>query len=199
MNREDFPMLKEKYIYFNNASTTFKPYVVLDDTKKYYTNYNSNLNRGIDSLSFYATTRFEESRAKVANFINANKNEIIFTRGTTDSINLVANSLENIINKDDEIIISIIEHHSNFVPWQKLCERKDAKLIILDVEKDGTVSPTTLKNNMNNKTKIVALNHISNTFGGTNNIKELAKIVHEYNAYLLVDGAQGIANSKVDV
>ncbi len=199
MNRDDFPMLKEKYIYFNNASTTFKPNVVLENTKTFYTNYNSNLNRGIDSLAYFATKEFEDSRKKVANFINANSNEIVFTRGTTDSINMVANSLERTINNGDEIIVSIIEHHSNFVPWQKLCERKNAKLIVLNIDENGLINLDELKAKLSSKTKIVALNHVSNTMGGRNNIKEISKIVHNYNALFLVDGAQGITNTKVDV
>ena len=199
MNRDDFPMLKEKYIYFNNASTTFKPNVVLENTKTFYTNYNSNLNRGIDSLAYFATKEFEDSRKKVANFINANSNEIVFTRGTTDSINMVANSLEKNINENDEIIVSIIEHHSNFVPWQKLCERKNAKLIVLNIDENGLINLDELKAKLSSKTKIVALNHVSNTMGGRNNIKEISKIVHNYNALFLVDGAQGITNTKVDV
>ncbi|MDD4624322.1 MAG: SufS family cysteine desulfurase [Bacilli bacterium] len=199
MNREDFPMLKEKYIYFNNAATSFKPIEVINEINDYYTKYNSNINRGIDSLSYYSTNKYEEVRNKVANFINANNNEIVFTRGTTDSINLLAYSLEDIINKNDEIIISIIEHHSNFVPWQKLCKRKKAKLIVLDVEKNGTISPSLLKNNINTNTKIVALNHVSNTMGATNNIKELSNIIHKYNALFIVDGAQAISNIKIDV
>ncbi|MDD3995584.1 MAG: SufS family cysteine desulfurase [Bacilli bacterium] len=199
MNREDFPMLKEKYIYFNNAATSFKPIEVINEINDYYTKYNSNINRGIDSLSYYSTNKYEEVRNKVANFINANNNEIVFTRGTTDSINLLAYSLEDIINENDEIIISIIEHHSNFVPWQKLCKRKKAKLIVLDVEKNGTISPSLLKNNINTNTKIVALNHVSNTMGATNNIKELSNIIHKYNALFIVDGAQAISNIKIDV
>jgi len=199
MNREDFPMIKEKYIYLNNAATTFKPNVVLESTKKFYTNYNSNLNRGIDSLAYHATNMFEEARKKVANFINANNDEIVFTRGTTDSINMVARMLENSINEDDEIIVSIIEHHSNFVPWQKLCQRKKAKLIVLNVDNNGLVNLNELKNKVSNKTKIVSFNHVSNTFGGRNNLKEISKIVHNYNALFIVDGAQGIVNEKVDV
>lgn len=199
MNRNDFPMLKEKYIYFNNASTTFKPYPVLEETKSFYLHHNSNLNRGIDSLSYYATDMFEKSRIKVANFINANKNEIVFTRGTTDSINMVANSLEEIVNEDDEIIVSIIEHHSNFVPWQKLAKRKNAKLIVLNVDNNGIINLEELNNKLTNKTKIVAINHVSNTMGGRNNLKEISKLVHKYNALFLVDGAQGIINEKVDV
>ena len=199
MNREDFPMLKEKYIYFNNAATSFKPIEVINEINDYYTKYNSNINRGIDSLSYYSTNKYEEVRNKVANFINANNNEIVFTRGTTDSINLLAYFLEDIINENDEIIISIIEHHSNFVPWQKLCKRKKAKLIVLDVEKNGTISPSLLKNNINTNTKIVALNHVSNTMGATNNIKELSNIIHKYNALFIVDGAQAISNIKIDV
>lgn len=199
MNREDFPMLKNKYIYFNNAATTFKPNVVLDVTKDFYLNHNSNLSRGIDSLSYYATNSFEEARKVVANFINADSDEIVFTRGTTDSINMIAKFLECNVSKDDEIIISIIEHHSNFVPWQKICERKNAKLIVLNIDNNGLIDLDELKENINNKTKIVALNHVSNTFGGKNNLKEIANIVHQYDALFVVDGAQGIINDVIDV
>ena len=141
---------------------------------------------------------FEEARKVVANFINADSDEIVFTRGTTDSINMIAKFLEN-VSKDDEIIISIIEHHSNFVPWQKLCQRKKAKIIVLNEDNNVLVNLNELKNKISNKTKIVSFNHVYNTFGGRNNLKEISKIVHNYNALFIVDGAQGIVNEKVDV
>lgn len=199
MNRDDFPMLKQDYIYLNNAATTFKPKVVIDEINDYYTFNNSNINRGIDSFSYKVTNKYEQARENIANFINAKKEEIVFTKGTTSSINLVARSLENNINEDDNIIISVIEHHSNFVPWQKLCQRKNAKLIVLDVNEDGTVDLKLLHEHLNNKTKIVALNHVSNTLGGINNIKEISKLVHNFNSLLFVDGAQALSSLEIDV
>ena len=199
MNRDDFPMLNQDYIYLNNAATTFKPKVVIDEINDYYTFNNSNINRGVDSFSYKVTNKYEQARENVANFINAKKEEIVFTKGTTNSINIVARSLESTIKDGDNIIISVIEHHSNFVPWQKLCERKNAKLIVLDVNEDGTINLESLKKLINDKTKIVALNHVSNTLGGINKIKEISKLVHNINSLLLVDGAQALSSLNIDV
>lgn len=195
----DFPMLKQNYVYFNSASTSYKPQEVIDTIVDYYQNYGVNTNRGVDSLGFIVTNKFEDARKTIANFINAKKEEIVFTRGTTESINLVVNSFENNINENDEVIISIYEHHSNFVPWQQLCLRKKARLIFVDTYNDGTVNLDDLRNKLNKKTKFVALNHVSNVFGGNNKLKEIAEIVHKHNAYLLIDGAQGILHEQIDV
>lgn len=196
--REDFPMLKKEYIYFNNASTAYKPTKVIDAIRDYYENYSVNTNRGVDSLGYGVTQKYEQTRDKIAKFINASPSEIVFTRGTTDSLNLVANSFGEIVEAGDEIIVSIHEHHANFLPWQELCKRKQAKLVIVNVL-DGKVDLEDLKSKINQKTKIVAFYHTSNVFGGTNNLKEIAQIVHQHEAYLVVDGAQGIVHEKVDV
>lgn len=198
--RNDFPMLKQDYIYFNNASTTYKPNVVIDSISTYYREYGVNTNRGIDSLGFSATKAYENVRKKVADFIGSKKEEIIFTRGTTDSLNLIANSFgEKVINADAEIIISIFEHHANFIPWQELCKRKSAKLVIVKTDEFGLVDLDDLKKIINEKTKIVALNHMSNVMGALNNIKAISDIVHKNNAYLVIDGAQGIVHERINV
>lgn len=198
MNRDDFPMLKNDYIYFNNASTTFKPEEVIEEMNNYYRNYGANTFRGVDSLGFKVTKKYDEARIKIANFIGANNSEIVFTRGTTESINIIARSFD-ILKPNDEVIISLLEHHSNFIPWQMICKEKNAILKILTPLEDGTISPSLLEENMSEKTKIVALNHVSNTMGGANNLKELSKVVHKFNAYFVVDGAQGLLNERINV
>ncbi len=198
--RKDFPMLKQDYVYFNNASTSLKPKIVIDSIVDYYTKYGVNTNRGVDSLGFNVTEKYEQVRNKVANFIGCDKDEVIFTRGATDSLNLVANSFGNlIINEGDEIVVSVVEHHANFIPWQELCKKKGAKLVLVPVLEDGTVTPENLIKVMTDKTKIVALNHVSNVMGGINNLSELSKVVHQFNAYFIVDGAQGIVHDKINV
>ena len=198
--RKDFPMLKHDYIYFNNASTSLKPQVVIDSIVDYYSNYSVNTNRGVDSLGYEVTKKYEQVREKVANFISSDKDEIVFTRGATDSLNLVANSFGNlIVDEGDEVVVSVVEHHANFIPWQELCKRKGAKLILVPVLEDGTVTPENLRQVMSDKTKIVALNHVSNVMGGINDLKNLAKVVHEFNAYFVVDGSQGIIHEKINV
>ncbi|MDD3341020.1 MAG: cysteine desulfurase [Bacilli bacterium] len=197
--RNDFPMLKQNYIYFNSASTALKPQSVIDAMNEYYEKYSVNTNRGVDSLGYMVTKKYENVREDIAQFMNAKAEEIIFTRGTTSSLNMVAKFLEPSIQENDEIIVSIHEHHANFVPWQQLCHRKKAILKIVKTKIDGTVDLDDLQNIMSEKTKIVALNHISNVFGGINPIKEIAKIVHKYPAYLVIDGAQGIVHEKVDM
>ena len=198
--RKDFPMLNQDYVYFNNASTSLKPKIVIDSIVNYYTKYGVNTNRGVDSLGFNVTEKYEQVRNKVANFIGCGKDEVIFTRGATDSLNLVANSFGNlIINEGDEIVVSVVEHHANFIPWQELCNKKGAKLVLVPVLEDGTVTLENLIKVMTDKTKIVALNHVSNVMGGINNLSELSKIVHQFNAYFVVDGAQGIVHDKINV
>ena len=198
--RKDFPMLDKDYIYFNNASTSLTPTVVIDSMVDYYTNFGVNINRGVDSLGYKVTEKYELVRSKVAAFIGCAKGEVIFTRGTTDSLNLIAQSFGNlVINDCDEIVVSVVEHHANFIPWQELCNKVGASLVVVPVSDDGIVKPDDLLKVMNNKTRIVALNHVSNVMGGINNIRELAKIVHQFNAYFVVDGAQGIVQEKINV
>ncbi|MDD3393004.1 MAG: aminotransferase class V-fold PLP-dependent enzyme, partial [Bacilli bacterium] len=196
--RQDFPMMNKKYVYFNSASTAYKPQAVIDEIKKYYENYSVNTNRGVDSLGYQVTQKYENVRKQVANFIGARNQEIVFTRGTTDGLNLVAQGLAEKIVEGDEIIVSYHEHHANFLPWQELCHKKNAKLIIVDVI-NGQVDIEGLKNKINTKTKIVAFYHTSNVFGGTNDLSAIAQLVHKYNAYFVVDGAQGIVHEKIDV
>ena len=196
----DFKALNNGYTYLNSASTTYKPQVVIDEIKNYYENYSTNIGRGVDELGYTVTKMYENSRETIANFMGVNSNEIIFTRGTTASLNLVAYSLGDlIVNEGDEIVVSVTEHHANFIPWQQLCERKKAKLILSPTLANGTVSPEGLNSVMSSKTKIVALNHTSNVLGATNNISELGSIAHKYNAYFIVDGAQGITHEKLDL
>lgn len=198
--RKDFPMLDHDYIYFNNASTSLKPKCVIEAISDYYNNYSVNTNRGVDSLGFKVTEKYESVRQMVADFIGSNNDEIVFTRGTTESLNLVATSFGNmIITEGDEIVTSVVEHHSNFLPWQELCNKLGAKLVFVPIREDGTVNPEDLKKVMTKRTKIVALNHISNVMGGINNISELSKIVHQFNAYFVVDGAQGVVHEKINV
>lgn len=191
----DFPMLKQDYVYFNSASTSLKPQVVINEMVNYYQNYSSNISRGVDFLGYKVTKMYEESRETVANFINASKDEIVFTRGTTESLNMIAYMLENEIRENDEVIVTNAEHHSNFLPYQELCKRKSAKLIIINV--DNLYDE--LKEKITDKTKIVAIHHVSNVLGNINDLEKIASIAHKKNAYVIIDGAQGIIHEKVDV
>lgn len=204
--RSDFPILNQKIygkdlIYLDNAATTQKPRVVIDSIAKYYSELNSNVHRGVHFLSDKATTAYENSRNKIANFINAKQaNEIIFLRGTTEAINLVANGYGNkYISEGDEIIVSYLEHHSNIVPWQMLCERKGAVLKVIPVNEDGELILDEYKKLLSEKTKIVAVGHTSNSLGTKNPVKEISELAHKVNAVVLIDGAQAVQHSKVDV
>jgi cysteine desulfurase/selenocysteine lyase len=204
--RKDFPLLNQKIyqhplIYFDNAATTQKPKVVIDLIDKLYSEKNSNVHRGIHYLSEKMTEMYEEARIKVQKFINAKyPHEIIFTKGTTESINLVAFSFgEKFIKEGDEIIVSEMEHHSNIVPWQMLCQRKGAKLKIIPFNDNGELLLEEYKKLISPRTKIVAIVHVSNSLGTINPIKEIVKIAHQNNIPVLIDGAQGIQHQKVDV
>lgn len=200
-----FPILGEKVnnhpiVYLDNAATTQKPNMVLDAEINYYRNINSNVHRGIHTLSQLATMEMEESRKVVQSFINAKKDyEIIFTKGTTEGINLVASGLERLLNAGDEIIISQLEHHSNIVPWQLLANRKDLILKIIPVDEHGDLILKDYKNLLTEKTKLVAVNHISNALGVVNPIESIIQLAHQAGAYVLIDGAQSIPHLKVDV
>lgn len=204
--RADFPVLNQKiykkdYIYFDNGATTQKPIQVIDAVSDFYKNQNSNIHRGVHLLSEKATEAYESVRKKVQAFINAEKeSEIIFTRGTTESINLVAFSFgERYIEEGDEVIISAMEHHSNIVPWQMLCERKKAVLKAIPFNDDGELEIETLPELLSEKTKILAVTHVSNSLGTINPIKEIIDICHKANVPVLIDAAQSIQHIKIDV
>ncbi|MFZ4591724.1 MAG: aminotransferase class V-fold PLP-dependent enzyme, partial [Ignavibacteria bacterium] len=192
--RADFPILKQKIygkdlIYLDNAATTQKPQVVIDSIAKYYSELNSNVHRGVHFLSDKATTAYENSRSRIATFINAkNSYEIIFVRGTTEAINLVANGYGNeFVKEGDEVIVSYLEHHSNIVPWQMLCQRKNAVLKVIPVNDDGELIIDEYKKLLSDKTKIVAVGHTSNSFGTKNPVKEIIELAHNAGAVVLID------------
>ena len=202
--RTDFPILKQKVngkplVYFDNAATSQKPQVVIDALDKYYSKINSNIHRGVHTLSQLATTAYEETRTKLKEYFNAKHNhEIIFTRGTTESINLVASSFTSLLKADDEIIVSYLEHHSNIVPWQLLCERTGAKLKVIPINKKGELIISEFDKLLNNKTKLVAVNHVSNALGTINPIKTIIDKAHKFNAAVLIDGAQATPHIQAD-
>jgi len=206
MNRDDFPILKRTVhnrplIYFDNAATTQKPQPVINALLFYYEHFNSNIHRGVHGLSQEATALFEETRECVRKFINAPSNkEIIFTRGTTESINLVASSFGKIfINEGDEVLITEMEHHSNIVPWQLVCEEKKAHLKVLPFNEKGILCMDLLDELLTKKTKIVSVTHTSNTLGTINDIKTIIDKAHEKNISVLIDGAQAMSHEKIDV
>tara|TARA_B100001778_G_scaffold334701_1_gene347233 strand:- start:8072 stop:9289 length:1218 start_codon:yes stop_codon:yes gene_type:complete len=204
--REDFPILKSKInnhdlIYFDNAATTQKPNSVIKAISNYYEKYNSNIHRGVHSLAEIATNEFEKTRKKIKGFINAkSEKEIIFTRGTTEGINLISSSLGKYkFLEGDEIIISEMEHHSNIVPWQMLAKEKSLKLNTINVSEDGEIDLNDFKNTISSKTKLVSLVHISNTLGSINPINEIVEICNSNNIISVIDGAQASAHSPIDV
>ncbi|HIE44873.1 MAG TPA: cysteine desulfurase, partial [Flavobacteriaceae bacterium] len=202
--RSDFPILKQKVnekplVYFDNAATSQKPQVVIDSLEKYYSEINSNIHRGVHTLSQLATTSYEETRTKIKAYFNAKYNhEIIFTRGTTESINLVASSFTSLLKAEDEIIVSYLEHHSNIVPWQLLCERTGAKLKVIPINEKGELILSEFDKILSNKTKIVAVNHVSNALGTINPIKTIIDKAHQVGAAVLIDGAQATPHIQAD-
>lgn len=204
--RSDFPILKivvhgKPLVYLDNAATTQKPQYVINKTNNYYEKYNANIHRGVHALSQEATKEFESARIIVKNFINAlGKNEIIFTRGTTESINLVASSYGRTnIKEGDEIIISTMEHHSNIVPWQMLCEEKNAKLRIIPINDEGEIIFEEFEKMINEKTKFVSVVYASNSLGTVNPVKKIIDLAHSYNIPVLIDAAQAVNHLKIDV
>lgn len=206
MNREDFHILEEKVykkplIYLDNAATTQKPQVVIDALSDYYSTINSNIHRGVHCLSQKATEEFEIARKTIQHFIHAEHDyEIVFTRGATESINLVAASFgRTFIHEGDEIIISEMEHHSNIVPWQFLCEDRGAQLKVIPFNEEGMLCVPQLESLISPKTKIIAVTHVSNTLGTINPIKEIIQIAHQHDIPVMVDGAQSVAHCPIDV
>ncbi|WP_291373078.1 cysteine desulfurase [Cyclobacterium sp.] len=204
--REDFPVLHQEVngkplAYFDNAATTQKPLQVIDALQAYYEKDNSNIHRGAHTLASRATAHFESTRNHIREFINApSSEEVIFTKGTTESINLVANTYgRKFIQEGDEIIISTMEHHSNIVPWQMLCENNNAILKVIPIFKNGELDFEAYKKLLSPKTKLVAVVHASNALGTVNPIKDMIQLAHEYGAKFLVDGAQSTAHLPVDV
>ena len=203
--REDFPILKrtvhgKPLVYFDNAATSQTPQVVIDTIVDYYSNYNSNIHRGVHTLSQEATDKYEEARIKIQHHFNAKEAyEIILTAGTTHSINIVAAGFAPLIEKGDEVIVSALEHHSNIVPWQMLCEKTGAILKVIPMFEDGSLDMKTYHELVNEKTKLVFCNHVSNALGTVNPIEEIIEKAHQFNAAVLVDGAQATPHIKPDV
>ena len=204
--RKKFPILQEKIngqplIYFDNAATTQKPSCVIEAINHFYFHTNANIHRGVHTLAQRATQSYEKSREKVRNFINAkNSSEIIFVRGTTEAINLVAQSYgRKNFHPGDEIIISTMEHHSNIVPWQMVCEQTGAKLQVVKIHPNGELDLNHYAQLLNSRTKIVAISHISNTLGTINPIKKIISLAHAHNIPTLIDGAQAVAHLPIDV
>lgn len=204
--RDDFPILKREVngkplVYFDNGATSQKPQLVIDAINKYYTFENSNIHRGIHTLSQEATNAYEVARKKVQRFVNAqHEHEIIFTKGTTDSINLVAASFgKKHLKKGDEIIISTMEHHSNIVPWQMICEEKEAVLKVIPINDKGELLMDEFKKLLSPKTKFVSITHVSNTLGTINPVKEIITLAKQVGAFILIDGAQAVPHTKIDV
>ena len=203
--REDFPILKrtihgKRLVYLDNAATSQTPQIVIDTIVDYYSNYNANIHRGVHTLSQEATDKYEEARVKIQQHFNAkNTYEIILTSGTTHSINMIASGFSALLEKDDEIIVSALEHHSNIVPWQMLCEKTGAILKVIPMKEDGSLQMDEYYKLLNHKTKLVFCNHVSNALGTINPIKEIIEKAHKVDAAVLVDGAQATPHIKPNV
>ncbi|MEE2773103.1 MAG: cysteine desulfurase [Bacteroidota bacterium] len=203
--RKDFPILKRKVngyplVYFDNAATSQTPQQVIDAISDYYSNYNANIHRGVHALSQEATDKYEQARETVRQHFNAAKaHEIIFTSGTTHGINLIANGFSSELREGDEVLVSAMEHHSNIVPWQMLCERTGAKLKVIPMDLKGELLISELEKLISEKTKMVFVNHVSNALGTVNPIKKIIDKAHEFGAAVLVDGAQAAPHIKADV
>ena len=203
--RQDFPILQREVngkplIYFDNAATSQTPKVVMDAIVDYYTNYNANIHRGVHTLSQEATDKYEEARIKLQKHFNAqNSYEIIFTSGTTHSINIIASGFSDLLNEGDEIIVSALEHHSNIVPWQMLCERTGAVLKVIPMNLDGALIMSEYESLLSSQTKLVFCNHISNALGTINPVERIIKKAHAVGAAVLIDGAQSIPHMKIDL
>ena len=203
--RKDFPILSKKInnkplIYFDNAATSQTPTSVINSISNYYNNYNANIHRGVHSLSEEATQDFESARTKIKEHFNAgDTKEIIFTSGTTHSINIVANGYTDILKSGDEIIVSGLEHHSNIVPWQMMTKKNNAKLKVIPLKENGELDLKVFENLISDKTKLVFVNHVSNALGVINPIEKIIEIAHKNRAVVLIDGAQSSAHFDIDL
>ncbi len=203
--RKDFPIMTSEIngqplIYFDNAATTQKPKVVITILQRYYEELNANVYRGVHTLSGEATRKYEEARQKVQTFIHAKeREEIIFTSGTTESINLLAGMLASELQENDEILLTYMEHHSNIVPWQQLAQAKGAKIVYVELTKDGRINLADYQEKLNERTKVVSFTHVSNLNGVINPVTEMIQLARAYNSYIAVDGAQAVGHLTVDV
>ena len=203
--RADFPILSrtvngKQLVYFDNGATSQKPQIVIDAISKYYQEINANIHRGVHTLSQLATDAYEISRGKIQNHINAKfAHEVIFTSGTTHGINAVANGFASLLNPGDEVLVSSLEHHSNIVPWQMLCEKTGATLKVIPMDENGELIMAEYDKLLSDKTKIVTVNHISNALGTVNPVKYMIDKAHEFGAAILIDGAQAVPHLKPDV
>jgi len=204
--KKDFPILEQeingkKLVYLDSAATTQKPTEVINSLNQYYVNNNSNIHRGVHTLSQRATEDYEQSRNIITKFIGAvSSKEIVFVRGATEAINLIANSyVKPLLNENDEIIISQMEHHANIVPWQMICEEKKAKLRIIPMDNSGELILEELNNLVNAKTKFISVNHVSNSLGTINPIDRIIKIAHQNNIRIMIDGAQAVQHLEIDM
>jgi cysteine desulfurase/selenocysteine lyase len=203
--RDDFPILKREVngvplVYLDSAATAQKPQAVIDAVSDYYANQNANVHRAAHALSDEATLAFEGARARVQNFVNAKSvNEVVFTRGTTESINLVANCLDGHLQAGDEILLTPLEHHSNIVPWQMLAERTGAHIVACEITDGGDIDLASFSTCLSDRTRMVAVGHVSNAIGTVNPIAEITRRAHDGGALVLIDGAQAVAHMAVDV
>jgi cysteine desulfurase/selenocysteine lyase len=204
--RNEFPILERKVkgkslVYFDNAATAQKPKQVIDAISHYYSHYNANIHRGLHTLADEATAAFEASRTAVQSFIHAKHHEeIIFTKGTTESINLVANAWGNVfLNAGDEIIISTLEHHANIVPWQMIAEKKEAVIRVIPIDANGVLDMEAFKKMLSSKTKMVAVVHASNALGVINPVEEIIQLAHQHGSLVMIDGAQSAVHLDIDV
>jgi len=203
--RKDFPILRKKInnkplIYFDNAATSQTPTSVINSISNYYNNYNANIHRGVHSLSEKATQDFESARTKIKEYFNAgDTKEIIFTSGTTHSINIVANGYTDILKSGDEIIVSGLEHHSNIVPWQMMTKKNNTKLKVIPLKENGELDLKVFENLISDKTKLVFVNHVSNALGVINPIEKIIEIAHKNGAVVLIDGAQSSAHFDINL
>jgi cysteine desulfurase/selenocysteine lyase len=199
--RQDFALLKKgEWVYLNSAAQTLTPKPVIDEMTRYYMENGANIHRGVDSLGFEATRLYDLAREKVAKLLGALQNgAVIFTRGTTSSINLVARSYGQTLKEGDEIVVSVAEHHSNFVPYQQLAKERNLKLVFVPLDEYGRVTPENLKSVVTPKTKLVAVSHMTNVLGSLNDIGALAEVAHSVGAVIAIDGAQGAVHSPAEV
>ncbi|MFH1770414.1 MAG: cysteine desulfurase [archaeon] len=202
--REDFPILKRKIngkqlVYLDNSATTQKPLQVINAMNDYYMKHNANVHRGVHTLSVESTQLYEQAHEKVAKFINADFEEVIFTKNTTESLNLLAHTLKSRLKKGDEIVLTEMEHHSNIVPWQLIAKEKDVKLKFIGLDKNGELNQKQFSKMITSKTKIVSVNHMSNVTGAINPVEKIGRIAHKKKSLFIVDGAQSVPHKKIDV